>query len=664
MAERIIIDPAEEIAGRTEFDITDWMTPEGVEWPATTNAPFYADGEVGQIVIDERWNNREVPIPLRLQDRGGTAFATARSVFNAKVGELQGGRGGVLKRVTTDGTVYADIVSARLRLSGDWAQAYADYDVNASLELVLGPENYGEWVELDEMTGTGEIVGVLREGGSTAVIRGNFPRGNRCRIVIRDTSGNDQRGLYCAFRSRHYDAAATAALSFEAEALTPLDTARTARLTGAFGGTAVQHASLAARWTPVLSTDLAGAELTHAGAYRVVARVQSPDNSDICVRLVWSAGAVALPSENKPATLPGPVGGASIGHVMADLGVIRLPSGATWTGQIQAKGASGGESIYVDKIWFVPIDEFMVRASAVLVPSEGLAPYTARDAFNGSGALTGQSLDVGGRWTAAGDTDDGTVTNGVLRRTSRADTDNRYWFAGTSRPTAVAVGVTLRTSAAGASGGVLARWVDATHTLQVGVQHALGDIGTLQLYVSLTNGGSEFLRYGDQQPTFRYAPDVDYRMIFMVTAAGEWALWFGLADSVPQFCGAGRHAALAAGGALDDGLVGFFDYYNSSATVNRDYDDFAVWVPQLDAVIFADQAAQLATDGLGRQGATGGLYTPMSNALGNLPRLPNGHGVELFVKPSRGDFDQLSDDFLDDCSARVFYRPCWLGVAG
>jgi hypothetical protein len=39
-------------------------------------------------------------------------------------------------------------------------------------------------------------------------------------------------------------------------------------------------------------------------------------------------------------------------------------------------------------------------------------------------------------------------------------------------------------------------------------------------------------------------------------------------------------------------------------------------------------------------------------------------GVELFLKASRGDLDQLPDSGIDDISARAFYRPSWLIVPG
>jgi hypothetical protein len=36
--------------------------------------------------------------------------------------------------------------------------------------------------------------------------------------------------------------------------------------------------------------------------------------------------------------------------------------------------------------------------------------------------------------------------------------------------------------------------------------------------------------------------------------------------------------------------------------------------------------------------------------------------VELFVKATRGDLDQLADTGIDDISVQVLYRPCWLHI--
>ena len=53
--------------------------------------------------------------------------------------------------------------------------------------------------------------------------------------------------------------------------------------------------------------------------------------------------------------------------------------------------------------------------------------------------------------------------------------------------------------------------------------------------------------------------------------------------------------------------------------------------------------------------------------MDDLPRLPptvEGRTTEIFIKASRGDFGQLPDTGIDDISARIVYRPCWLTVPG
>ncbi len=139
-----------------------------------------------------------------LKDHDLTTFAEIRAKMQAKVALWQM-RGGALKRITRAGRVaYADVLaSPGLRLSGGWAQAHIDVDNEGVLSLEIAPEWYGEEVACDVMTGTGEIVGLLRIGGRTANIQGSFPFGNRCRIVVTDTSRNAQRGLIAAFRGPH-----------------------------------------------------------------------------------------------------------------------------------------------------------------------------------------------------------------------------------------------------------------------------------------------------------------------------------------------------------------------------------------------------------------------------------------------------------------------------
>jgi hypothetical protein len=130
-------------------------------------------------------------------------------------------------------------------------------------------------------------------------------------------------------------------------------------------------------------------------------------------------------------------------------------------------------------------------------------------------------------------------------------------------------------------------------------------------------------------------------------------------------------ANLATGGVLDDGRIGIYDASTSASPRTRTYDNFQAFSPTTttvvsDAVIYASRSMQLTTDGHYRLDTGGTAYGPVSIATGDLPRLPvagqEGRTTQVFIKGSRGDFDQLPDAGIDDISARVYYRPSWLHV--
>lgn len=96
-------------------------------------------------------------------------------------------------------------------------------------------------------------------------------------------------------------------------------------------------------------------------------------------------------------------------------------------------------------------------------------------------------------------------------------------------------------------------------------------------------------------------------------------------------------------------------------------DNFASWAPTADAAMYASRSAQLTTDGVFRQDTSGTAYGPV-NHIGPYPRIPpsglESRKVEIYLKGSRGDFDQIPDTGIDDISARPFYRPSWLLIPG
>ena len=150
MPERIILDPTEFATGRTELDITPWVKVDGVDWGDGDIEAYRSQGEFGEQVIDYRLPNRQVTMPLMIQTRGGTTFATARSAIQAKAAIVQR-EGGWLKRITSSGgTLYADVQLSGLKLSGSWLQATKDADPDAELRLEVSPDFYGNEIQLSD----------------------------------------------------------------------------------------------------------------------------------------------------------------------------------------------------------------------------------------------------------------------------------------------------------------------------------------------------------------------------------------------------------------------------------------------------------------------------------------------------------------------------------
>jgi hypothetical protein len=95
-------------------------------------------------------------------------------------------------------------------------------------------------------------------------------------------------------------------------------------------------------------------------------------------------------------------------------------------------------------------------------------------------------------------------------------------------------------------------------------------------------------------------------------------------------------------------------------TVYYEYGGFTVLS---DAVVYASQSTQLTTQGMFRTPGSS-VYGPVAQVTGDLPRLPPSgletRPAQLFVKPSRGDLNDLADSGLDGLSVQVVYRPTWL----
>lgn len=671
MPEQVTLDPVELVDDRVELDITEIIPHDGVDWGDASIEAYMAEAARGSLPVDYRIPNRQIQIPLYIRDHGVTVFDEWRTNLQAKVALFQR-EGGAIKRQTNVGSIYADVVSASLKLGGSGYQANMDFDMDAVLSLECTPDWYGEETGLNGTLGTDNLT--LASTG----IKGDYP--GRVSMLMDNGSAQDQRGMIWGIRSRNYSSAATAQLAYDASDMTELDATTTF-------GAAVIHASLSESWTPVFRTSYQAAELTHVGTYQVWIRAStSATTTSVSVRLLWDVGDLALPVENQPVTIPG---GGSKAYALK-LGEVRLdkvPLGEhRWGGVVQARGEQGVEQIAINRIWIVPADDGYGELRASVSADVGLGGYSARDEFNQtSGSLTGKTASSGGVWAGAGDADDFEVFSASrgVRRTALSDALNtgRYAISGVAAfATQVAtVDVTPNYDLQVGPNqklGVMARYVDVNNWLIAAMTSpavGFGTGNTLPVELNVWKRVAGTITRLNQvllSPWEAYAGFTVTLRLFVDTAGSYvvWAYQAGATGAVPIL--SGQDSSLATGGALATGKPGFYDEYPFAAGTDdiRRYDSFAAWAPDPDAVMFASQSTSLTTVGMFREDLFGITWSPVSNVIGDLPRLPpsglEGRAVEFFVKISRGDLTDLPDTGSDAFGIVPSYRPSWLVVPG
>lgn len=612
--ERIIFNPAEMNTGRTEFEITPWVRVEGINWGDAEMQAYKAEAEIGEDVLDFRLPNRPITMPLVIKDAGGTTFATARSYIQATAASTM--REGMIgKRIlSTGGTVYFDVVADGLTLSGGFMPAQRNADPDAELRLEAIPDFYEpeELIAEAEEKTAAELIKVIPDPG------GDMPA--RVRIEVIEKQGVDQKALIWAFRSRRYSAASTAKTTYEAEELEALDVAEKTALVNASGGTIVQHGKISTNWTPVLGGRRGGTAFpTHTGINRFFARVYSVSGTLVQTRLVWDVGDLVNPTGNAACRLPG-----AGNFYIVDLGEVRLDPGPIgthrWDWQIQARGDGGGEDFKVDKVWIINTDEGMGVLSAPASVDAGLTPYSARSEFNAeSGAITGDSLAAGGTWLALAnsDTTDFSVAGGVATRTAISDTG-----------TIASSGFPGRAVGAGVSLGSVAACVDIRSTI-------LDPAIKQGLFFRVSNATNFCFAYaqhvGPGQGAVIYTGTVSSGVVFAATAVYIASLNLLTTSRFGISCaGTSLEVTIDGEGAVYSPLVGgpssggvyIYDENLAGAAATRTYDNFAVWAPVPDAVIYATRSAQLTTDGMYRLDSGGSAFGPISRVVGDLPRLP------------------------------------------
>lgn len=627
MTETIVLDAAGiAAAGRTELDITAWIAAAGPDWGDAAITAAMADMAIGSAPVDYRIPNRNVRIPLSLRKVGSTTFTTIRTNLQAKAALFQREGGWLMRKI---GTVpyYADVVSATLHLGGSWMQAYRDGDTDAWLELECLPDWYGDEVTLSDHSTTTAAELIFTE----PTVNGSYP--GRVRLVVDNDQATDQHGLLWGFRSRNYSGSATAALAYEAEALTPLDAGTRVAHAGASGGTTLKHPSLpAGAWCPVMSTNIGGtAFLTHQGSYRVWGRCYS-GTATPQLKFLWDVGDLTNPQENDITQIPT----AGNFHIL-DFGQLRLdpaPVGVhRWQGVIQAKTEVQGDQVEIDRLWFQPLDESAGKLVAVQSDSPYGISYTAHPG------------------TATDDASNGGGTAWLYPDRVRVENDfqNAYAYG--------PVGSTVITHYLRATNFGLNLPASAPVSgIEVYIQKQMQNTETVtDSRVGLIDQTGAVLPQNKAKP----GPWATSNTLYVYGSPSDtWGgAWTGANVNDPDFgvvLSASINVVNPAGNRAFVDAIWIKVYYTTTGG----------FTTTADAVAFASRALVLRTEGAYRLDSGGVAYGPVSWVEGDLPRLPvsgsEGRTVETFIKMSRGDFASEADAGIDDISARIYYRPAYL----
>ena len=91
-----------------------------------------------------------------------------------------------------------------------------------------------------------------------------------------------------------------------------------------------------------------------------------------------------------------------------------------------------------------------------------------------------------------------------------------------------------------------------------------------------------------------------------------------------ELLAAGVDSVLATGGTLASGTCGFYDAKTGATANTRQYDNFSVWIPPLDAVAYEGLSLQLSHDAAEREAQGGGVWVPLTPEADYLKLSPEG----------------------------------------
>jgi hypothetical protein len=666
MAELLEFDPLSEDAANSPLSVmTANYRVTAHAYPAPQLNVLYASSidTEGEIPASRRYSNRQITMSIEMVDATGSLTRA----LQAKVAKIAR-EGGTLKRTLATGQVIVfDLLSSEQFDPGFNVSYYSSNLVNVDLVFAAKPFGRGAQVTVSASAFTG-IANVQTITGVT----GDVPALGK--LQISDTSTRDRFLSVWGLQQRYYSSSANAALFYEAEGRTRLNSATlVANATyGSGAGSNTVSMAFTNSYQAMLSTQATGggAHLTHVGDFRVLARIIpfGANFNDTYYALEWATGDFRSFTRNDPVRLGGSLGVP----VLADLGIVSIPSDAArWEGRIVGKATVSGESGAIDALIFIPVTEGSGQAAGNYGQPTPTV-LTGLDSFDQTaGALSAKALPTGGTWTTSGATTDFTVSgSGTATRSTTADTSARVAVTTPAAVTTTAASLTVNLGGLnGGFTGPVVRYVSATSFANATV-YIDNSTNTMKVFVGRYTGGTSMggLSGSVSLPSFAITDTVTVQIA--VSAGGIFAVWVWLASqsqpSTPVLTG--YHAQLDTGGTYASGKVGFYDLTSAGSSNTRTYYDFASWVPPLDAAVFSSRTLEISSTGANRQDSTGSFYAPVSRYEGDYFFVPPA-GAEartsrIVVVNSRADINNPGDvtSQSDAASVQVLYTPRFLVI--
>lgn len=674
--EGLVLDPTTENATNVQLDIADnssFILLEHAYPPPDrdTLTGSSADTE-GELLVQHRYRNREIQIKVRVSAATASALLTQLGYLEQKVGKLNR-EGGTLKRTTQSGdTIVFDIVGAEAEIPANLRFMRA-LKAEVTIKLACRPFGRGAPVTLSDHAETTLPYLTFTETG----IKGDVP--GLGRLVIDEDQAVSQYTAIWGIQSRYYDAAASAALFFEAEGRTLLGGgAATSTAAAGYSGTgSVLANTLATTYQAIIGSQATGggAHWSHVGDFRVYARVQIPAGNAgaVTIRGRWNVGDGVTWTYNDEVTL------STISGVwrLADLGMVSIPKAAQgtqrWELQILAKSTVAGDDIHVDSIYLFPATEGFGVAAAVQGDWD-YSSFQARDEFDQTaGALAGKTPNTGGNWAGAGDADDFNVSgSGTATRTAVSDAATNMasarleTMATPASLAALRAQVNLQTNAYNPTlaHGLLLRYVDTSNFLAVYATYSAMSGPNLTAVIAARVAGVDTIL--GSQYTKAVDPTITYALAAQINADGTYTISYNTGGGSPTPLFSGYSPVLATGGALASGKVGLFDWVTGATAVTRTYSYFSVYGALADYAVPASRSLEIRHDRVIRNDAAGAIWQPPSSYKGDYLLVPpagrEARTLRAMVKLSRGEITNGADGGIDDLSARLTYTPRYLVV--